>query len=334
MAQNESAVKDLGTIAKPLHYRPDADNGRVSSTWTKKKISDRVCGYYGGNRADGYVPTKGFVPHSYTFPHPEFRPQVPLPNPDKVNCDEVPFASTYETVGPPATAGGGECIRTVAAKVDDGEDGEHVRIAAQRSGQGRSGEGSESGRCGGGGGEEPGETTVVAGAPPVGDGGGLRQGEVSADHAGGDGQGDQQAVGAWDEREGGGGAAERDQRRGARGHGGAAGEGGIQDAAGGLSGAARRTGDMSRSTAKPRLVRCPERAMAPTCCEVSGRPWSSDTAPTAIRRHTPSARWRRRSPWSRTHLAVASTVMSRVTRPGRPWPSGSRGSDRWRRRGW
>ncbi|MER5688213.1 hypothetical protein [Streptomyces sp. NPDC002205] len=131
MVQNKSGVKSLGTIAKPLHYRPNADNGRVDSTWTKKKIRNRVCGYYGGNRADGYVPTKGFVPHSKTFLHPEFRPQIPVPTPDKVNCDEVPFASTYESVGLPAsagglnpagTAGGGECIQTVAAKVDDGSE--------------------------------------------------------------------------------------------------------------------------------------------------------------------------------------------------------------------
>ncbi|MEV8311955.1 DNRLRE domain-containing protein [Streptomyces flavidovirens] len=131
MVQNKSGVKGLGTIDKPLHYRPDADNGRVNSTWTKKKIRNRVCGYYGGNRADGYVPTKGFVPHPKTFLHPEFRPQIPLPNPDKVNCDEVSFASTYETVGLPTSAGGknpagkaggGECIQTVAAKVDDGSE--------------------------------------------------------------------------------------------------------------------------------------------------------------------------------------------------------------------
>ncbi|MEU5222917.1 DNRLRE domain-containing protein [Streptomyces toyocaensis] len=131
MVQNKSGVKGLGTIAEPMHYRPDADNGRVNSTWTKKKIRARVCGYYGGSRTDGYVPTKGFVPHPKTFLHPEFRPQVPLPNPDKVNCDEVPFASAYETVGLPATAGGlnpagkaggGECIQTVAAKADDGSE--------------------------------------------------------------------------------------------------------------------------------------------------------------------------------------------------------------------
>ncbi|OWA03812.1 hypothetical protein B9W62_26470 [Streptomyces sp. CS113] len=131
MVQNKSGVKGLGTIAEPMHYRPDADNGRVNSTWTKKKIRARVCGYYGGSRTDGYVPTKGFVPHPKTFLHPEFRPQVPLPNPDKVNCDEVPFASAYETVGLPAAAGGlnpagkaggGECIQTVAAKADDGSE--------------------------------------------------------------------------------------------------------------------------------------------------------------------------------------------------------------------
>ncbi|MFI6125237.1 DNRLRE domain-containing protein [Streptomyces sp. NPDC051064] len=131
MVQNKSGIKGLGTIGKPLHYRPDADNGRVVSTWTKKKIRSRVCGYYGGTRTDGYVPTKGFVAHPKTFLHSEFRPQVPLPNPDKVNCDEVPFASTYESVGLPAsaggmnpagTAGGGECIQTVAAKADDGSE--------------------------------------------------------------------------------------------------------------------------------------------------------------------------------------------------------------------
>ncbi|MGK5446062.1 DNRLRE domain-containing protein [Streptomyces radiopugnans] len=131
LVQNKSGVKGLGTIAEPMHYRPDADNGRVNSTWTKKKIRARVCGYYGGSRTDGYVPTKGFVPHPKTFLHPEFRPQVPLPNPDKVNCDEVPFASAYETVGLPASAGGlnpagkaggGECIQTVAAKADDGSE--------------------------------------------------------------------------------------------------------------------------------------------------------------------------------------------------------------------
>lgn len=127
MVQNKSGVKGLGTIAKPMHYRPDSDNGRVNSTWTKKKIRSRVCGYYGGSRTDGYVPTKGFVPHPKTFLHPEFRPQTL----DKVNCDEVPFASAYETVGLPAsaggtnsagTAGGGECVQTVAAKVDDGSE--------------------------------------------------------------------------------------------------------------------------------------------------------------------------------------------------------------------
>ncbi|MFD4698373.1 DNRLRE domain-containing protein [Streptomyces niveus] len=125
VVQNKSGVKGLGTVAKPMHYRPDADNGRVNSTWTKKKIRSRVCGYYGGSRTDGYVPTKGFVPHPKTFLHPEFGQQ------DKVNCDEVPFASVYETVGLPASAGGknpagkaggGECIQTVAAKVDDGSE--------------------------------------------------------------------------------------------------------------------------------------------------------------------------------------------------------------------
>lgn len=48
---------------------------------------------------------------------PEFRPQIPLPNPDKVNCDEVPFASTYETVGLPASAGG----KNPAGKAGGGE---------------------------------------------------------------------------------------------------------------------------------------------------------------------------------------------------------------------
>ncbi|MFJ6694532.1 DNRLRE domain-containing protein [Streptomyces sp. NPDC091272] len=131
MVQNKSGVKGLGTLGKPLHYRPDADNGRVNSTWTKKKIRSRVCGYYSGSRTDGYVPAKGFVPHPKTYLHPEYRPQIPLPTPDKVNCDEVPFASTYETVGLPAsagglnpagTAGGGECVQTVAAKADDGSE--------------------------------------------------------------------------------------------------------------------------------------------------------------------------------------------------------------------
>ncbi len=60
--------------------------------------------------------------------HPEI---VGGPNPDSISCDEVPFASTYESPGTPAAnggqmlagrAGGGECIQTVAAKVDDGSE--------------------------------------------------------------------------------------------------------------------------------------------------------------------------------------------------------------------
>ncbi|MEU1488583.1 hypothetical protein [Streptomyces sp. NPDC005752] len=98
--------------------------------WADEDWKRIQLGYaYSGTRTDGYVPTKGFVAHPKTFLHPEFRPQVPLPTLDKVNCDEVPFASTYESVGLPAsaggvnpagTAGGGECIQTVAAKADDG----------------------------------------------------------------------------------------------------------------------------------------------------------------------------------------------------------------------
>ncbi|MFJ7423817.1 DNRLRE domain-containing protein [Streptomyces uncialis] len=132
LVQNKSGVKGLGTVTKPMHYRPDADQGRVTSLWKKKRIRDRVCGYYNTKRTDGYVPPKGFVPHPWTFLHDEFRPQLPGdPKPDKVNCDEVPFASVYESVGLPASdggqnpagpAGGGECIQTVAAKVNDGSE--------------------------------------------------------------------------------------------------------------------------------------------------------------------------------------------------------------------
>src|SRR5690606_37570065 len=99
--------------------------------------------------------------------------------------------------------------------------------------------------CGGGGWccEESGESAVVRGAPSVGDGGGLEQGEVAADHAGHDRHGDEQGVRAGGGGEGGGGAAaEGEEDRGAGRCGGAAGEGCVQGAAEGLSGAADAEG--------------------------------------------------------------------------------------------
>lgn len=71
----------------------------------------------------------------------------------------------------------------------------------------------------------------------------LRQGEVAADHPGGDGQHEQESVRTGDDLEcGGGGTAKCDECHGAGGYYDAAGEGGVQGTAEGLSGAAQAKG--------------------------------------------------------------------------------------------
>ncbi|MGW5675723.1 DNRLRE domain-containing protein [Streptomyces sp. NPDC003860] len=126
VVQNRSASKGLGvTTNSPLIYH--APLARTASGWDKDKSRDVVCAKYQGKRSGGYVPVKTFVNHPRTFLHPELTNN----GKDTVNCDEFPFAATYQSPGMPAShgglmpagkGGGGECLQTVAAKVDDGSE--------------------------------------------------------------------------------------------------------------------------------------------------------------------------------------------------------------------
>ncbi|MFD3621628.1 DNRLRE domain-containing protein [Streptomyces sp. NPDC058676] len=121
--QNKSGSKGLGvTSEKPLHYHPEGDRSEIA--WDKTKVRGQMCSRYGESRTDGFVPKKRFVPHPWTALHhvgPKF---------DEINCDEFPFASSYEAPGlKPAQGGkmydkngGASCIQTVAAKTDDGSE--------------------------------------------------------------------------------------------------------------------------------------------------------------------------------------------------------------------
>ncbi|MGW7052999.1 hypothetical protein [Streptomyces sp. NPDC054887] len=83
-----------------------------------------MCTRYRGPKSagTGWVPRKTFLPHPKTALHhsgPHF---------DEVNCDEFPFASTYQSAGMKQTVGGknealnggADCMQTVSAASDDG----------------------------------------------------------------------------------------------------------------------------------------------------------------------------------------------------------------------
>lgn len=126
VVQNRSASKGLGVIlTKPLLYHPPP--ARAASGWDTDTSRDVMCAKYGGKRVGGYVPKKTFVKHPWTFLHPELTSN----GKDEVNCDEFPFAATYQSAGLPSSHGGlmpagrdggGECLQTVAAKVDNGSE--------------------------------------------------------------------------------------------------------------------------------------------------------------------------------------------------------------------
>ncbi|WP_093849241.1 DNRLRE domain-containing protein [Streptomyces pini] len=132
MIQNKSKPsKGLGaSVDRPLHYL--STKARTSSGWDRDDNRERVmCPKYTGKRADGWVPKKRFVKHSWTAPHPELGPGGPTPPVDSISCDEFPFSATYESPGVPSANGGrmpagvnggGECIQTVAARTDDGSE--------------------------------------------------------------------------------------------------------------------------------------------------------------------------------------------------------------------
>ncbi|MGW8889161.1 DNRLRE domain-containing protein [Streptomyces sp. NPDC055749] len=123
LIQNKSKVKGLGqSLADPLQYLPPA--ARNKQSYDPQKSRDAMCTRYGGPRAasTGWVPRKTFLPHPKTALH-----HVGV-HFDEVNCDEFPFASTYQSAGMKAINGGkneapnggADCMQTVSATTDDG----------------------------------------------------------------------------------------------------------------------------------------------------------------------------------------------------------------------
>ncbi|MFI2357739.1 DNRLRE domain-containing protein [Streptomyces anulatus] len=133
LIQNKSKPsKGLGASwEKPLNYHPGPySNGdpRAASGWDKEDSRKVMCAKTQSKRTDGWVPKKLFLNHPKTSMHPEVQGG---PYPDMISCDEFPFAATYQSPGLPAGKdgqmpagknGGGECVQTVAARVDDGSD--------------------------------------------------------------------------------------------------------------------------------------------------------------------------------------------------------------------
>ncbi|WP_308406301.1 DNRLRE domain-containing protein [Streptomyces sp. AC602_WCS936] len=124
LIQNKSGVTGMGkTRGNPLQYIPP--KGRNHLGYAPDITSrDAICSRYRGKKATdtGWVPGKTFVPH----PRTALYHTIPLID-DELNCDEFPFASTYQSAGMkipagknPAPNGGADCIQTVAARTDDG----------------------------------------------------------------------------------------------------------------------------------------------------------------------------------------------------------------------
>ncbi|MFD3946145.1 DNRLRE domain-containing protein [Streptomyces sp. NPDC058579] len=123
LIQNKSKVKGLGqSWDAPLQYLPPA--ARNKHGYDSQKSRDAMCTRYKGPKSGGtgWVPRKTFLPHPKTALHhagPHF---------DEVNCDEFPFASTYQSAGMKAVdggkneapGGGADCMQTVSATADDG----------------------------------------------------------------------------------------------------------------------------------------------------------------------------------------------------------------------
>ncbi|MER7493959.1 DNRLRE domain-containing protein [Streptomyces pharetrae] len=121
--QNKSKVKGLGqSWSNPLQYLPPKT--RNKQDYDPQKSRDAMCTRYQGTKSGstGWVPRKTFLPHPKTALHhvgPHF---------DEVNCDEFPFASTYQSAGMKqvdggkneAPNGGADCMQTVSATADDG----------------------------------------------------------------------------------------------------------------------------------------------------------------------------------------------------------------------
>ncbi|MGW6454887.1 DNRLRE domain-containing protein [Streptomyces sp. NPDC055078] len=126
LIQHKSKVKGSGkTLADPLKYLPKKERNELAHE--RKHNRDKVmCPRYTGPRQDGWVPPKRFSAHPWTYLHPELDGA-----PESISCDEFPFSSTYQSPGVPAlkhgenpagATGGGGCIQTVAAKVDNGSE--------------------------------------------------------------------------------------------------------------------------------------------------------------------------------------------------------------------
>ncbi|MFF9899055.1 DNRLRE domain-containing protein [Streptomyces longispororuber] len=123
LIQNKSKVKGLGqSWDKPLQYLPP--KARNKQGYDPQKSRDAMCTRYQGSKSagTGWVPRKTFLPHPKTVLHhvgPHF---------DEVNCDEFPFASTYQSAGMKKADGGqneapgagAACMQTVSATADDG----------------------------------------------------------------------------------------------------------------------------------------------------------------------------------------------------------------------
>ncbi|MEU5161257.1 DNRLRE domain-containing protein [Streptomyces sp. NPDC020875] len=126
LIQHKSKVKGSGkSLADPLKYLPKKERNELAHE--RKDNRDKVmCPRYTGPRQDGWVPVKRFNAHPRTYLHPELDGAS-----ESISCDEFPFSSTYQSPGVPALKhgenpagrnGGGECIQTVAAKVDNGSE--------------------------------------------------------------------------------------------------------------------------------------------------------------------------------------------------------------------
>ncbi|MGW0928633.1 DNRLRE domain-containing protein [Streptomyces sp. NPDC002644] len=124
LLQNKSGIAGMGqTRDDALEYIPP--KGRNHLDYAPDITSrNAICSRYRGTRSTdtGWVPRKAFVPHRWTALHHT----IPMVD-DEVNCDEFPFASTYQSAGMkipegknPAPNGGADCLQTVAARADDG----------------------------------------------------------------------------------------------------------------------------------------------------------------------------------------------------------------------
>jgi hypothetical protein len=123
LIQNKSKVKGLGqSWDAPLQYLPP--EARNKQAYDPQTSRDAMCTRYRGPKSasTGWVPRKTFLPHPKTALH-HVGPHL-----DEVNCDEFPFASTYQSAGMKqvdggkneAPNGGADCMQTVSATADDG----------------------------------------------------------------------------------------------------------------------------------------------------------------------------------------------------------------------